>query len=146
MGFLLKMFGGGAAKFWIAGIIIAAVGGYIGWLKWDIHSLETDVAKLEKTVIERDLEIVRLNGQIKECNTKVEQTNERIADLQDDLKAREKSFDLLVDNINLIKAGTEKEIADIRNAPTPATCQAAFELLRDGIGPIEPLTPLEDME
>ena len=134
MGFLLNIFGGGAAKFWIAGIIIASITGYIGWLKWDIHSLQVEVAELKVEVANRDLEIERLNGQINTCNAKIEKTNEHIRDLREANETHKKSFDMLNDNIELIKAGTEREIQDIQNAPTPESCQGAMELLRDGVG------------
>lgn len=131
---MFNFLGLGTAKLWGIGIAAIVLAGYIGWLKWDIHSLENDVSKLETQVIQKDLEITRLNGEVKECTSKIDANNEHISDLRKDNEFREKSFDVLVENIDLIRENTARQIEDIRNAPEPQTCAEVLTLLRKGVG------------
>lgn len=133
IGMILKMFGGNQAMAIGAVVLFIAVGGYIGWLKWDIHSLEADKAKLQVQVVELKLDVEREKANTRECIAKIESTNNRINDLKEANTNRTEIIGMLEDNIAAVKKVTEVRVTEIENIVTPENCEEAMALLRGGI-------------
>jgi|AntRauTorcE11897_2_1112592.scaffolds.fasta_scaffold00078_90 exonuclease VII small subunit len=132
--FLAKLFGGSSMAAGIALAVVLGIGGYIGILKFEIWGLENDVARLENEKAALKVDVAFEQGEVKACKATVEQTNMRIEDLREDRDNRERMFDLLQDNVDLIRESTSGRIADLDKLPTPKNCEDAMQLLRDGLG------------
>lgn len=133
IGMILKIFGGNQAMAIGAVVLFIAVGSYIGWLKWDVHSLEADKAKLAVQVVELKLDVEREKANTRQCIGKIESTNNRINDLKEANSNRTKIIGMLKDNIKAVKEVTKVRVAEIENIVTPENCKEAMALLRKGI-------------
>jgi len=130
---ILKMFGGNQAMAIGAAILLAVVGGYIGLLKWDIHSLKADKAKLKVQVVELKLDVEREKANTRECIGKIESTNNHINDLKEANTNRTEIIGMLEDNIKAVKEVTEIRVNEIEAIATPINCEETMALLRGGI-------------
>ena len=114
--------------------IIIAVGGYIGWLKLDIHNLETKVEEQQLEIRGLELDVEREKGNVRECMATIDGNNERINDLQQDNDRRTEILDSLNETIKEFKDINRIRVEDILSAPTPENCEQAMEFLRRGVG------------
>lgn len=133
--FLAKKFFGGSTL--MAGAVLVAVlgvTGYVGFLKFDIWTLNRQIETLENEKRELELDLKHEEGEVKACKATVEQTNKRIDDLKEDRNSRDRMFDMLQENIDLIRENSSSRIEDLEDLPTPESCEDAMQLLRDGLG------------
>lgn len=115
-------------------LVILGMGGYIGLLKFDswkderrIDELEVQVMQLENTVEKKEI-------QLEACKDRITIINDRVEDLSQDSQSRNKVIEILADNIGTLRELSNERIDDIRDAPTPESCAAAMEFLREGLG------------
>lgn len=133
-GFAGKFFGGNTGTAGLTLVALIAMGGYIGWLKIDNGMLENKVGKLQNDVRELQLDVEREKGNLRACQARVDANNERIEDLKEASKNSQKVIDMLGENIDSFREASEARIDNLRNAPTPESCEEAMQFLRDGIG------------
>lgn len=120
IGFILRMLGGSAGPWVLVGLaaVVIAVGGYIGWLKWDNASLERDLAQQEL-----DLQAAKRDAAIyAEANRRtVDSFNRYVAEA-------ERTQQILVvtaEAANARAADHARLQAEIDNVPTQNDCPVA---------------------
>lgn len=133
-GTIIKFLGGNQIAVIGALVVIAAVGGYIGWLKIDISGLNDDVSRLELQVQTLKNDVYHGELEVAKCKGTIEATNDRINDLRTDVQNRSEIIGMLADNIATVQKITKKNIEGIENLPTPKNCKEAMAMLREGAG------------
>ena len=130
---LLSLLGGGKGVAIIIAVI--AIGGFIGFQQLRIGSLQNEVGELENTVQAKEIEITRLNGEVDKCKSNIELINNRIDDLKVQREEQKSTFDLLAENLDLIRKANSAEITELQNTEAPQSCELIMEFLRKGVGP-----------
>ena len=133
-GFAGKFFGGNTATAGLTLVAVIAMAGYVGFLKIDNGLLKNKVESLRNDVRELQLDVEREKGNLRACNARIEISNERIDDLKEASDNNQKVIDMLGDNIVAFKEASDARIENLRDAPTPQSCEEAMQFLREGVG------------
>ena len=129
-----SLFGGSSVTTAIFLVVGLGLAGYVGTLKFEIWSQGNTIATLENDKRELELSVEYEKGEVKACKAVVDQTNARIEDLREDRETRTRMFDMLQENVDLIRESSSARIADLEETPTPQNCEEAMTLLRNGLG------------
>lgn len=104
------------------------------WLKWfglrTIPGLEQEIDIKKEQLQTCELSRERLKGAINSTNEQID----RWADLSQDLQ---QSHDKFVDQLDQMTEQRKKAAQEILNEPTPKTCEAAIQYLKDGTGELQ---------
>ena len=133
-GFAGKFFGGNTGTAGLTLVALIALGGYIGWLKIDNGMLKNKVESLQNDVREQQLLVETERGNVRTCQARVDVNNQRIEDLKDATKNNQKVIDMLGENIDAFREASNARIENLRDAPTPQSCEEAMQFLREGVG------------
>jgi hypothetical protein len=81
MGWLLGKLAGAAGPYIVGGVVVvlAGLGGWIGWLQWDNHSLRAEVAEAQQSTAEAQRDLAQCETDVGGLESAIQHQNERIA-------------------------------------------------------------------
>lgn len=84
MAWLLKWLAGAAGPYIVGGVlaVIVGLGGWLGWIAWDNHTLRTEAAEARADTAEARAELATCRTSVADLEAAVARQNERILSLR----------------------------------------------------------------
>ena len=119
--------GGWFLKNWKLVLSLAIILGTVGTIWWQSNKID----KLEQQIAVEQLSKEFIQNELDHCKKQYDDLNRNIANLSTDSKKLQDSLDGLKPVLSKIRTNTNTTVEEILKKPTPESCDAAMDFIRE---------------